>query len=57
MAGAKAPKQRRPYRRWPISEQRRIVELTLSPGASARAIAREYGVSQQLVPLESTLPR
>lgn len=45
MAGAKAPKQRRPYRRWPISEQRRIVELTLSPGASARAIAREYGVS------------
>jgi transposase len=45
MAGAKAPKQRRPYRRWPISEQRRIVELTLSPGASARAIAREYGIS------------
>ncbi len=45
MAGAKAPKQRRPYHRWPISEQRRIVELTLSPGASARAIAREYGIS------------
>jgi transposase-like protein len=45
MAAAKPPKQRRPYHRWPISEQRRIVELTLCPGASARAIAREHGIS------------
>jgi transposase-like protein len=45
MAGAKAPKQRRPYRRWPISEKLRIVELTLPAGVSSRAIAREYGIS------------
>jgi transposase-like protein len=44
MAAAKAPKQRAPYRRWPLAEKRRIVELTLGAGASARAIAREHGV-------------
>jgi transposase-like protein len=44
MAAAKAPKQRAPYRRWPLAEKRRIVELTLAPGASTRAIAREQGV-------------
>ena len=45
MAGSKASQQRRPYRRWPVAEKRRIVELTLREGASARAIAREYGIS------------
>ena len=45
MAAAKVPKQRRPYRRWSICDKRRIVELTLPQGASARAIAREYGIS------------
>lgn len=44
MAAAKAPKQRAPYRRWPLAEKRRIVELTLAIGASARAIAREHGL-------------
>jgi transposase-like protein len=44
MAAAKAPKQRAAYRRWPLAEKRRIVELTLVAGASARAIAREHGV-------------
>jgi transposase-like protein len=44
MAGSRAPKQRPPRRRWPISEKRRIVELTLREGLSTRAIAREQGV-------------
>ncbi len=36
--------ERAPRRRWPIAEKRRIVELTLRPGASVGAIAREHGV-------------
>lgn len=67
MAGSKAAKQRRPYRRWPAAEKRRIVELTLREGASARAIAREYGISHNSLcrwrahyragTLETPLPR
>ncbi len=34
----------RPPRRWPLSEKRRIVELTLREGASVSAIARAHGV-------------
>lgn len=41
-AGALAPRRRR---RWPLEEKRRIVEATLSPGASIAAVAREYGVN------------
>jgi transposase-like protein len=44
MGESRAQKQRPPRRRWPISEKRRIVELTLREGASTRAIAREQGV-------------
>jgi transposase-like protein len=44
MAGVKAPKERAARRRWPLSEKRRIVELTLRNGASIRAVAREQGV-------------
>ena len=44
MAEPKAPKQRALHRRWPLSEKRRIVELTLHEGVSVRAIAREHGV-------------
>jgi transposase-like protein len=42
MAGPTAPK-RAPRRSWPAAEKRRIVELTLRPGASLLAIAREHG--------------
>src|SRR6202034_1165029 len=45
MPGSKAPKQRSPRRHWPISEKRRIVDLTLREGTSSRAIAREHGVN------------
>ena len=45
MAGTKAPKERAPHRHWPIAEKRRIVELTLCPGASLVAIAREHDVN------------
>ena len=44
MAAAKDVKERAPRRRWPPSEKRRIVELTLRAGASVRAIASEHGV-------------
>jgi transposase-like protein len=33
-------------RRLPISEKRRLVELTLQEGASVRAIAREHGINR-----------
>lgn len=46
MAASKAPKQRLPYRRIPLAEKRRIVELTLREGASISAVAREYGVNR-----------
>jgi transposase len=41
MAAAKQPAARR---RWTVTEKRGIVELTLRPGASMSAIARERGV-------------
>lgn len=44
MSKVPTPGEREPRRRWPIDEKRRIVELTLRPGASLRAIAREQGV-------------
>jgi transposase-like protein len=34
---------------WPVSEKRRIVELTLEPGASAAEIARASGVNANQV--------
>jgi transposase-like protein len=42
----KRVKAARTRRRWPLSEKRRIVELTLRPGASLHAIAIEHGVSR-----------
>jgi transposase-like protein len=45
MAPTKAPKERAPHRHWPMAEKRRIVELTLRPGASLVAIAREHDVN------------
>ena len=45
MAATKAPKERAPHSRWPTAEMRRIVELTLRPGASFVAVAREHGVN------------
>jgi transposase len=44
VAGARTPKQREPRRHRAAAEKRRLVELTLRPGASLRAIAREHGV-------------
>jgi transposase len=44
MAGTKAPKERAPHRHWPKADKRRIVELTLRPGASLVAIAGEHDV-------------
>ena len=46
MAASHAPSQRTPHRRLPLSEKRRLAELTLRPGASVLAIAREHGVSR-----------
>jgi len=46
MAAARAPRPHAAHRRWPLAERRRLVELTLRPGASARAIADEHGVHQ-----------
>ncbi len=46
MAASKAPNMRAPRRRVPLSEKRRIVELTLREGASVRAIAREHGLNR-----------
>lgn len=45
MAVSKASRHA-PRRRLPLSEKRRIVELTLHTGASLRAIAREQGVNR-----------
>lgn len=44
MAASPARRQRAPRRSWPLSEKRRIVELTLREGASISAIAREQGI-------------
>jgi transposase-like protein len=46
MTASKAPNQRAPHRRLPLSEKRRIVELTLREGASIREIAREQGINR-----------
>ena len=39
-----AARTQKPRRRWPPAEKHRLVELTLRPGASVGAIAREHGV-------------
>ena len=44
MAESETRTKRAPRRSWTIAEKRRIVELTLAPGVSARAIAREHDV-------------
>ncbi len=44
MVESEAAHERVLHRRWPLSEKRRIVELTLSEGASVSAIARAQGV-------------
>lgn len=44
MAESETSTGRAPRRSWTIAEKRRIVELTLAPGVSARAIAREHDV-------------
>lgn len=47
MAASKAdPNQRSPRRHLPLSEKRRLVELTLRDGASIRSVAREQGVNR-----------
>lgn len=46
MFTSKTSYQRAPRRRLPLSEKRRIVELTLREGASIRAIAHEHGISR-----------
>lgn len=51
MAVAKAPRPQVSHRHWPVAEKRRLVELTLRPGASARAVADEHGVHQNTLGL------
>jgi transposase-like protein len=46
MPASKASKQHGPRRRIPLSEKRRLVELTLHDGASIRSVAREQGVNR-----------
>jgi len=46
MAVSHAPNRRAPHCRLPLSEKRRLVELTLREGASVRAIAREHGINR-----------
>ena len=46
MAASKASNQHVPRRHLPLSEKRRIVELTLIEGASIRSVAREQGVNR-----------
>ncbi len=45
MAVTKARKVRVPRRKWATAEKRRIVELTLRPGTSVGAVAREQDVN------------
>jgi transposase-like protein len=45
MIASKAVRQRGSHSRWPLSEKRRIVELTLQRGASVSGIARTHGVT------------
>lgn len=44
MAASPAATHCAPRRQWPISEKRRIVELTLVSGVSVRAVGLEQGV-------------
>jgi transposase len=37
--------RRRPYRTWPASLKREIVEASFAPGASASVVARRYDVN------------
>lgn len=46
MAVAEAPRPQIARRRRSLAEKRHLVELTLRPGASARAVALEHGVHQ-----------
>jgi hypothetical protein len=46
MPASEAWGQRGPRRRLPLSEKRRLVELTLHDGASIRSVAREQGVNR-----------
>jgi transposase-like protein len=46
MAGSKASNRRGTRRRRPLTEKRRLVELTLREGASIRSVAREHGVNR-----------
>jgi|SRR5579859_3255627 len=41
--------ERRIRRSWTVAEKRRIVELTLVPGASVARVARSYGVNANQV--------
>ena len=40
---------RRIRRSWPVADKRRIVELTLAPGASVARVARAHGVNANQV--------
>ena len=40
---------RRIRRSWPVAEKRRIVEVTLAPGASVACVARAHGVNANQV--------
>ena len=40
---------RRIRRSWPVAEKRRIVQLTLAPGASVARVARAHGVNANQV--------
>ena len=44
MTASKRASQDTPLRRWPLTEKRRIVELSLRDGASVSEIARAHGM-------------
>ena len=46
MAAVKTARPQTPRRQRSLAEKRHLVELTLRPGASARAVALEHGVHQ-----------
>jgi transposase-like protein len=46
MPASNASNQRGPRRHLPLSEKRRLVELTLHDGSSIRSVAREQGVNR-----------
>ena len=49
MAAARVAKAGVPRRHWPLAEKRRIVELTLSAGASVAEIARSHALHPNIV--------